>query len=262
MLNKKNTLALVLGAGSARGLAHIGVLQVLKENDINFDFIVGSSMGAMIGSLYASGIDIYMLEKMADKMNNSILFDVRVPRYGFIAGKRITAFMDLLNKKKFFEELDLPLLVVATDLISGQRVIIDQGPVTEAVRASISIPGVFKPVRKDDMVLVDGAVTDRLPIEVARQYGADNVVAVDVTFGIEKKVVINNVLDVILTSLDIMQKQQFDSISEGADILIQPQVGHIASRDFDMIREAVQLGRKATEAKIPEIKALVESLNK
>jgi len=260
-MSQKPKVALVLGAGSARGLAHIGVLQVLLENQIPFDLIVGSSMGAMIGTIYACGADIYMLDKMVAYMNTRILFDVGVPRLGFISGKRVSDFLDLLTKKKSFAELKLPVAVVATDLISGERVVIEEGLVSEAVRASISLPGIFAPIVKDDKVLVDGAVIDRLPIGVAKERGADLVVAVDVTFGPGKKTVINNTIDVILTSLDIMSKLHFDSIYTNADILIQPAVGHISPKEFERSREAVELGRKAAEEKVAEIKNMIEAFN-
>lgn len=256
---RKPKVALVLGAGSARGLAHIGVLQVLLENQIPFDLIVGSSMGAMVGAIYASGADIYMLDKMVEYMNTRILFDVGVPRLGFIAGNRVSDFLNLLTKKKSFADLELPVAVVATDIISGQRVVITEGQVSEAVRASISLPGIFAPVVKDDMVLVDGAVSDRLPIEVAHELGADLVLAVDVTFGPGKKTTINNTMDVILASLDIMSKHHFDTVLTGADILIQPEVGNISPKEFDRSREAVDLGRRATEARIAEIKKIIET---
>jgi NTE family protein len=245
---------LVLGAGSARGLAHIGVIQVLNENGIPFDFIVGSSMGAMVAGIYACGANLYMLGKMAECMDASIFYDVHVPRLGFMNGKKITEFLNLVTKNKTFNDLNLPVAVVATDLVSGQRVVIDQGSVAEAIRASISIPGVFTPVKKEDMVLVDGAVCDRLPVEVARMRGAQVIIAVDVTFGEGKKVVIRNALDVVLTSLDIMQKQQFDLISPRADIIIQPEVGGFSPRDFDQAHKIIELGRQAAAAKIGEIK--------
>jgi NTE family protein len=259
---RKPKVALVLGAGSARGLAHIGVLQVLLENQIPFDFIVGSSMGAMVGAIYACGADIYMLDKMLEYMNTRILFDVGVPRMGFITGNRVRNFLDLLTKKRLFAELDMPVAVVATDLITGQRVVITEGRLTDAVRASISLPGIFAPVIKDNMVLVDGAVSDRLPIEVAHELGADLVIAVDVTFGPGKKTTINNTMDVILTSLDIMSKYHFESVLVGADILIQPEVGHINPKEFDRSREAVDMGRKAAEAKVAEMKSMLETFNR
>jgi NTE family protein len=258
-MSQKPKIGLVLGAGSARGLAHIGVLQVLLENSVNFDFIVGSSMGAMVGAIYACGADIYMLDKMAAYMNTRILFDVGVPRLGFISGNRVSDFLNLLTKKKNFNDLKLPVAVVATDLISGEGVVIKEGSIAEAVRASISLPGIFVPVIKDDMVLVDGAVIDRLPIGVAHEMGADLVIAVDVTFGPGKKTVINNTMDVIMTSLDIMSKIHFDSIYTNADVLIQPAVGHISPKEFDKSRELVELGRKAAGEKIAEIKNKIEA---
>jgi NTE family protein len=246
---------LVLGAGSARGLAHIGVMQVLLENNIPFDFIVGSSMGAMVGGIYACGTDLYMLQKVAENMDANIFYDVHIPHMGFMKGRKVMEFLHLLTKKKTFDDLKVPLAVVATDLVSGQRVVIDDGSVADAVRASISIPGIFHPVNRDDMVLVDGAVSDRLPVEPAKIKGAEVVIAVDVTFGEGKEVVIRNALDVILASLDILQKQQFDLISPSADILIQPEVGGFSPRDFDQADKIIDLGRKAAEAKIEEIKS-------
>lgn len=255
MTETKPVVALVLGAGSARGLAHIGVIQVLLEQGIPIDFIVGSSMGAMVGAIYASGADIYMLDKMVESMNTGMMMDVQVPRYGFIAGKRINRFLSLLTKNKHFADLQPPVLVVSTDLISSQRIVFEEGPVAEAVRASISIPGVLAPVKKDNMVLVDGAVIDRLPVEVAKERGADIIIAVDVTFGPDRKVIIKNTMDVIMNALDIMQKYHFDTFGPQADILIQPAVGHIASGDFEKSREIVDLGRAAALERVAEIKA-------
>jgi NTE family protein len=252
-MSQKPKIALVLGAGSARGLAHIGIIQVLLENKIPFDLIVGSSMGAMVGAIYACGANIYMLDKMVENINTRMFFDIGVPRMGFIPGKRISDFLDLVTKKRNFNELDLPLAVVATDLISGESVVIEEGLVAAAVRASISLPGIFTPIIKGDMVLVDGAVSDRLPIKVARDRGADLVIAVDVTFGAGKKTEINNTMDVIMTSIDIMSKIHFDSVIPDADILIQPAVGPINPRDFNKSREVVDLGRKAAEDKVEEI---------
>lgn len=256
-MSHKPHIALVLGAGSARGLAHIGVIQVLLENEVSFDVIVGSSMGAMVGGIYASGTDIYMLDRMVEYMNHGVLYDVNLPRLGFMAGRKISTFLDLMTKNKSFDQLNTSLLVVATDLVAGERVVLEEGSVAQAIRASISIPGIFRPVCDGEKILVDGAVTDRLPIEVARERGADIVIAVDVTFCDGKKVVIRNTLDVIMTSLDILQKQQFDAVSFQADILIQPAVGGYASRDFERSRELVDLGRNAALDRIEDIKKTI-----
>ncbi len=253
-MSKHPTVALVLGAGSARGLAHIGVLQVLQEHRLPVDLIVGSSMGAMIGGIYGCGTDLYRLDKMIEVIDTSLFMDIRVPRLGFVAGKRISYFLELLTKKKTFDDLLIPVLVVATDLIKGERVVLEEGSVAEAIRASIAVPGIIFPVKKNGMVLVDGAVIDRLPVDVARERGADIVIAVDITFTPDKVVEINNTLDVIMTSLDIMSRHHFDTVQPQADILIQPAVGQINSRDWSKSRAAVDAGRKATEDKIAEIK--------
>jgi NTE family protein len=129
--------------------------------------------------------------------------------------------------------------------------------VTKAIRASISIPGILRPVRDGEKILVDGAVTDRLPITVARERGADLIIAVDVTFCDGKKVVIRNTWDVIMTSLDIMQRQQFDAVSPQADILIQPAVGGYSPRDFECSRELVDLGRQAAQESVDAIQTLI-----
>lgn len=254
---RKPKVALVLGAGTARGLAHIGVLQVLLENEIPFDMIVGSSMGAMVGSIYACGVDMYMLDKMMEIMNTSVLFDVGVTKLGFMSGNRLSKFLDMLTKKKNFDDLDLPVTVVATDLVSGQRILIEDGSISEAVRASISLPGIFAPVMKEQMMLVDGAVIARLPVEVARMKQADLIIAVDVTYGPGQRSEVKNTMDVILTSLDIMAKHQFEAVMPYTDILIQPAVGHISPRQLDKSREIVDLGRKAAQEKIVEIRSKI-----
>ncbi|MDD3894164.1 MAG: patatin-like phospholipase family protein, partial [Syntrophomonadaceae bacterium] len=138
MAGKKPKIALALGAGSARGLAHIGVLQVLNENGIYPDIIVGSSMGAMVGGIYACGADLAMLDKMIAKIDTRTFFDVKVPRMGFVAGNKISSLLNLLTKKKQFNELDIALQVVATDLITGRTIVIQEGSIAEAIRASRS----------------------------------------------------------------------------------------------------------------------------
>ena len=195
-----------------------------------------------------------MLGRMINNMDSKLFFDVQLPRLGFISGKKIKELLNLLTKRKEFKDTCIPLLVVATDLLSGQEVVLEEGSITEAVRASISIPGIFHPVKRDGMILVDGAVVDRLPVEVARDRGADIIIAVDVTFGDGRVVSVNNTMDVILTAIDIMQKQQFDLIYHKADILIQPAVSGFGSRDYEKSQELIALGRQAAEEKLEEIR--------
>ncbi|MDR1616378.1 MAG: patatin-like phospholipase family protein [Syntrophomonadaceae bacterium] len=258
-MENRPKIGVALGSGSARGLAHIGVLQVLTENSIPVDLIAGCSMGAMVGGIYATGADMKMLGKMAENIDAKMFFDISYPRMGFIAGEKVKKLLSLLTKNKNFEDLDIPFYAVATDLISGQRVVLNEGSVMEAIRASISIPGVFQPVKKDGMVLVDGAVTDLLPIEVAKSHGADIIIAVEVNYTHSKETEINSILDVLMTSLDIMQRVQFDLVEPKADILLKPKVGHFAPWDFGSVKQLIDLGRAETEPYIMKIKEMLNT---
>jgi NTE family protein len=157
-------IVLVLGGGGARGLAHIGVLQVLRESGIKLGGIVGTSMGALIGSLFAAGTDLYYLGRLVEYMKWEELIDLRITGLGLINGAKVQTLIDLLTKGKRFEELSLPFWAVATDLFSGEEIVFKQGPLAPAIRASISIPGVFSPVEVDGRVLVDGGVVAELPV--------------------------------------------------------------------------------------------------
>ena len=253
-------IGLVLGAGSARGLAHIGVMQVLIENKIPFDFLVGSSMGALVAAVYACGGDIYMTGKLAGALNTSLFWDVGIPRMGFVSGKRIEHFLRLITKGKSFEDLEMPLAVVTTDIETGEKIVIKEGPVHTAVRASISIPGVFTPVRYRNRLLVDGAVAERLPVGVARDLGAGIVLGVDVTFAEDRRTRIRNTLDVILQAVEILERQIFTQVTRHqATVLIQPRLGNIKSSEFNRAEECISIGRECTEAKLDEIKSVLES---
>ncbi len=261
-MSNRPKVGLVLGSGSARGLAHIGVLQVLEEHAIPIDMIVGCSMGAMVGGAYACGSDLKMLGKLIDNIDNRIFLDFTVPRLGFMSGNRIKQLIDLLTHKKQFSDTLIPLYVMATDLLSGQSIVMNKGNIADAVRASISIPGIFHPVKMDNMILVDGAVSDRLPISVAQEVGAEIVIAVEVNYTHNKDVIINNTFDVILTSLDIIQKYQYNMIESSADILIKPIVGHFSPRDFELSQQLIELGREAALAVVEEIKEKIAAYNK
>jgi len=166
---KKPRIGLALGAGAARGLAHIGVLQVIKEENIPVDLVAGSSIGSVFGALFACGHDFQRLERLAYELRQKQFIDLSVPRMGLLRGNKVEEMLRLLTQNKNFDQLDIPLYVVAVDLVSGEKVIINEGNVAKALRASIAIPGIFQPVGTDGRVLVDGAVMDRVPINVVRE---------------------------------------------------------------------------------------------
>ncbi|WP_240620168.1 patatin-like phospholipase family protein, partial [Peribacillus acanthi] len=146
-------IGLALGSGGARGFAHLGVLKVLKENNIKVDYIAGSSMGALVGAFYAAGTDMDQLYKISSNFKRKYFLDFTVPKMGFISGKKVKEFIRIFTKNKKLEDLDIPLWIVTTDIKTGEKVIFKEGPIAEAVRASISIPGIFVPEKINNRLL-------------------------------------------------------------------------------------------------------------
>jgi len=176
-------VGLALGSGAARGLAHIGAIKVLKKNKIPIDIIAGSSMGALIGGAYASGLKVETMEEIATNVDWKLtakMFSPTVSFSGFIDGKRISDFLGHIIGNKNIEDLDIRFACVATDIFSGEEIVIDQGSLIEAIRASISIPVFFTPVKHKDSFLVDGGIVNPVPVDLARRLGADTVIAVNV----------------------------------------------------------------------------------
>ncbi|RAL26472.1 patatin-like phospholipase family protein [Thermoflavimicrobium daqui] len=250
-------IGLALGSGSARGLAHIGVLKVLKQAGVPIDFVAGSSMGGFIGVLFANGIDPEMMENLAIHLKRKHLLDLTVPGFGFISGDKIKDLIYLLTHRKNLEQLKIPTAVVATDLLTGEKVVFKSGSVADAVRASISIPGVFTPVINERQILVDGGVVDRVPISTVREMGADIVIAVDVLPQINQPARIKNIVDVIMQSLEIMERRIFDQQLLSADVLIQPDVSEISPASFNRVEECVQKGEEAAKAELEKIRKLI-----
>lgn len=185
-LKKKNKIGLALGTGSARGWAHIGVIKALNEANIKVDYVAGVSIGAVVGAVYAAG-NINALEDVVLQLNwKQILsfIDIVFPKSGLIDGNKIADFIRMYIKAKNIEDLPLPFCAVSTDLATGKEIIIKKGDIVEAVRASISTPGIFTPVIKDNMTLIDGGIVNSVPVSVVRKMGADIVIAVDLTHDI------------------------------------------------------------------------------
>lgn len=249
------TNGLVLGAGGARGYAHIGVLQALTRAGVRMDLVVGCSAGAIAGALYASGQDMDQVEKLfAYPGFSKRLLDISLSREGLVKGDKLLDVIRLLTKDAKFEDLPMPLAIVATDIERGELVVFREGSVAHAVRASISIPGFFKPYRYRERLLVDGAVINRLPVHVAREMGADKVLAVDVKK--EEMTKITSAKDVLLRSLEVLEEEVFRFHCFDADYLLQPGVGQIGTYQLERAEEGIKIGRDSTEAKLEEIKKI------
>ncbi len=189
---KKKRVGLALGGGSVRGLAHIGILKVLKKHNIPIDLIAGTSIGAVIGAAYCAGVEPEELEKISLTKDWKELVDFTIPKKGFIIGQKIKNYIRQLTKNKRFSDLRIPLSVVATDLNKQEKVVFERGNVANATRASISLPGIFNPVRLGSRELVDGGLVDPVPFAEVIRRGADIVIAVDLSVKL-KEVLIDNV---------------------------------------------------------------------
>ena len=250
-------IGLALGSGGARGFAHIGVLKVLKEANIPIHCIAGSSMGSLVGCIYAVHENPYMMEKLAVHLKLKHWIDFTVPKMGLVAGEKVSELIRLLTHGKRLEDLRIPTAVVATDLVTGKEVVFTEGPIDKAVRASIAIPGIFNPVVDDGRVLVDGGVVNRVPIKAVRALGADLVIAVDVVAEIPK-IEIRSLFDVISQTIDVMERHVFQRQAELADVLIQPKVGHVSSTDFIQAAGCIAAGEAAAREKIADIRRLLQ----
>jgi len=186
MLSRK-TVSLVLGSGSSRGWAHIGAIEALEEEKIPIDHVVGCSIGSYVGAIYASG-GLKKLKEFVLKMDGKKVFsyfDVVFPRSGILNGtKRLKELFSMHTEATDFADLKIPLMMVATDLATGRKVVLKSGSILEALRATMSIPGLFAPVRVKDRWLVDGGLVDPVPVGVARALEADVVIAVDLNSGV------------------------------------------------------------------------------
>ncbi|MCH1623898.1 patatin-like phospholipase family protein [Ferdinandcohnia quinoae] len=245
-------LGLALGAGGARGFAHLGVIKVLLEENIPINLIAGSSMGALVASFYGAGLNINRLYKLASAFKRKYYLDFTVPKMGFISGKRVKELIRLFTHGKTIEQLDIPIAIVATDLLTGEKVIFKEGSISDAVRASISIPGIFVPEKIDGRILVDGGVIDRVPVSVVKEMGADIVIAVDVSH-VKINEEISSIFDVILQSIDIMQRELVKEGELTSDIMIHPHVAQYSSRAFTNIEDIIRKGEEETKKQIPII---------
>ena len=252
-------VAIVLGAGASRGFAHIGVLKVLEANRIPIHMIVGTSAGSFVGGLYAYGFNAYQIQKMALAIEKGDLADITVPDNGFIKGDKLEEFLNTKFRNTPIEKFRIPFYAVATNMPSGQEIVFGQGNAGMAIRASCSIPGIFRPKHIGGKMYVDGGVVSPVAVDVARKYGADIVIAVDISADQDLRPP-EGTIDTILQSINIMYAKISSSELVKADVVIKPKVGHIGSAEFEKRHEAIMEGEKAAIAELPAIQNLIVKL--
>jgi NTE family protein len=252
-------IALVLGAGSSKGFAHIGVVKILESNKIPIHMIVGTSVGSVVGSLYASGYDAFQLQRISFSIEKTDIVDLTVPDNGFIKGEKLEEFINRILKNTPMEKLKIPFYAVATDIQTGQEVVFGRGNTGQAVRASCSIPGIFRPVKIADGMYVDGGVVSPVAVDAAKRFGADIVIAVDISTGGERAFP-GNTIETLLQSIDIMYSKLASIQLSKADVIIRPKVGDIGSADFSKRHEAILEGEEAALEALPQIVNIITKL--
>jgi NTE family protein len=252
-------IALVLGAGASKGFAHIGVLKILENSGVPIQMIVGTSVGSFVGSLYAYGYDSYALQKIALSIERSDVGELTIPDNGFLKGERLRDYIDTKLRHAPIEKLKIPFYAVATDIKTGKSVVFNSGNTGMAVQASCAIPGVFQPPRFSGTSYVDGGVVNPLPVDVARRYGADVVIAVDISSGIDS-IVPTTTTETIMKSIQIMYDKMSQVPISQADVVIRPKVSFVGSADFSHRNEAIMEGEKAALAAMPRINELLAKL--
>lgn len=255
---RRPKVGLALGSGGARGFAHLGVLKVFRDEGIPVDLIAGSSMGALIGCLYAAGNDLNRMYQLSKMFKRKYYLDFTVPKMGFIAGNRVKELIRIFTHGKNLEDLAIPVGVVATDLMTGEKVVFTKGPIAEAVRASISIPGIFVPVKYEGKLLVDGGVADRIPVSVVKEMGADIIIAVDVS-SVKKNAEIATIYDVIMQSIDIMQLELVANRAVASDVMLRPKVEMYSSKAFTNIEEIIKKGEEEAACRVDIIREKIRN---
>jgi NTE family protein len=256
---KPAKIAVVLGAGAARGFAHIGVLKVLEAHRIPVHMIVGTSAGSFVGCLSAYGYDAFQIQKMSFLLEKGDLADYTMPDNGFIKGEKLEEYINKTVNGTPMERLKTPFYAVATNIQSGEEMVFDRGNTGTAVRASSAMPGVFRPVKIGSKMYVDGGVVSPVAVDAARRLGADIVIAVDISSGVNDRQP-ETTVETLIQSINIMYEKLAGTQLVRADIVIKPKVAQIGSSDFTKKHEAVLEGEKAAQEALPKIEAIVSRL--
>lgn len=258
---EKIRVALVLGSGGVRGTAHVGVLEELEGAGIPIDLIIGCSAGSIVGALYADNPCVREIKEAAWSIKSASLLDIDIweCRYGLCQGKSMRKVLHKYLRSETFDQLKIPLIVVASDLNSGELVPMGAGCVEKAVQASCSIPFVFVPCEHMGRVLVDGGVVNPVPVKIARDLGAEIIIAVDLC-ELLPRTFPSNLFEVVTRSAEIAFMWQNESCSHHANVVIRPKTCDVGTFNDDMKGQLYQAGKRAAREKIPEIQEKLAAL--
>ena len=247
-------IGVALGGGFARGIAHIGVLKVLEEEGIPVRVVAGTSVGALIGACYCSGLSLAEMQEVAHRTRFTTFARWTLSRCGFASNDRMVAFLNRTLKVKTFEELRIPLGVTATDFNTGEGVVFHSGSIVDPVRASCAYPGMFVPVEIRGRYLVDGMLSHPVPTRPLREMGADRVLAVHLKGTWANGGAPRHLFDVIGQSFAIAQDAMSSLWKESADLVIEPDVARYAYDDFKRADDLIRSGEVAMRKALPEVR--------
>ncbi len=260
------TLGLALGAGGARGVAHIGVLKALEEEGIKPDFIAGVSMGAVVGGCYASGMTIDEMKNIVLQLKKSDLIDIGpafISRMSILRSKKVANLLSSYLGNKFIEDLQIPFRCVATDLYSGKPYVFEEGPVSLAVQASSTMPGILRPIEHGGRLFVDGSCLCRVPTRVVKDMGADVVISVDVLSNTSEPVdKLGNIISLLLRVFDVMDSQQTALIADRdgdiCDLRLAPPMKGMSQYAIKDLDRAYDEGYDMAKQNMQKIKEILE----
>lgn len=252
-------LGLALGGGFSRGFAHLGVLKVLEENNIPISCIAGTSVGSILGAAYASGARLERIIATCRKIRFRDIGRWRVSRLGIASNHRLGQLIEDVFDSRTFEDLKIPMAIVATDLGNGEAVVFTQGNLAEAIRASCAFPGLFEPVEIGTRCLADGGLVAQVPTRAARQLGAAHVLGVSVGVEDGQRGAPTNIFQVVSRAVSAAQKHQLEVWERHADLVLRPDVQHLAWDDFERADEAIEAGAAAALRALPRIQKLLTS---
>jgi NTE family protein len=252
-------VGIALGGGAAKGFAHIGVIKMLEANGIQPVVVSGTSAGSVVGALYASGMDAFQMQERAFALDEDRIRDVRLFSGGLVQGQLLQDYVNELVRQRPLHRMRKPFAVVATQLETGKRTVFVRGNTGQAVRASSSIPGVFEPVAIGGSTYVDGGVVSPVPVDAARELGAEFVIAVDISSKVDGTAP-GSLLGNINQSIRIMGNKLAAQELARADFVIRPKVNDIGPADFEAKNTAILEGERAALAAMPQIRAKIAQL--
>jgi len=260
MKEKRKKIGLALGSGGIKGIAHIGVIKVLKENNIPIDYIAGTSAGAIVGGIYARNRDISDAEQLVRGLGYRdlirIFFDPRL-HLGLLRGRNAISFLEKYISDIKIEDLQIPFRAVASDIQTGKVVVFDKGKLSLAMRASSSVPFVFEPVKYNSHYLIDGGASQPVPVRTVREMGADIVIAVNLDTAFFSSLRKVTVISLLKNSINLLRYHLSQENMKEADIVISPQIPDLSWVRIAQGKKLIALGEEATRKVLPRLRKLL-----